>query len=310
MGFSQNWNFLFKKFIQNIRLNFLIELFIYKPNVKKQINRIFSCSFFKKPIFLPAQNTWYVIHTKSIYIMVKSTAILYALIPISLFFSALSSNSFLENKHVNDNGLVESKIVGDSKEEVWGLDISHHQESINWSTLAEKNKPNFIIFKATEGTFLIDSRYSEYYDHAKKLDIVVGSYHFFSYRTPAKTQAENYFKVAKHNKGDMIPILDVEYRRHMPSKAVIIKEIKVFCNAVYKKYKVKPILYCNHNYYYKYLANDFKDYKFWIADYQKTPRVEWVLWQHTEKAKVHGINENVDRNILNPKHKLSDFIMN
>lgn len=238
--------------------------------------------------------------------------IMFVFVPVGLFLSGLfSGNTIQSEKEIKNNDNTSIQIKPEEKEdEVWGIDISHHQENVNWSVLAEKNKPHFVILKSTEGTSLKDRKYSEYYTSARKHEITVGTYHFFSYRSKGLTQAGNYMATAKIQKGDIIPILDVEYRRHMPSRAVIIKEIQAFCKEINKKYKVKPILYCNHSYYYKYLSNDFKDYKFWIADYQKEPRVEWVMWQHTEKAKLHGIPEYVDRNILNPKHKLSDFIVN
>lgn len=239
-------------------------------------------------------------------------SLLFVAVPIGLFFSATFQTK-TEWSQDSASGKANPSIQTQPKadeNEVWGIDISHHQENVNWSVLAEKNKPHFVILKSTEGTSVKDRKYSEYYTSARKHEITVGTYHFFSYRSKGNTQASNYMTTAKIQKGDIIPILDVEYRRHMPSRAVIIKEIQSFCKEVYKKYKVKPILYCNHSYYYKYLANDFKDYKFWIADYQNEPRVEWVMWQHTEKAKIQGIPEYVDRNILNPKHKLSDFIVN
>jgi len=36
--------------------------------------------------------------------------------------------------------------------EVWGLDVSRHQQDINWEKVAEAEKPFFVIIKATEGT--------------------------------------------------------------------------------------------------------------------------------------------------------------
>jgi len=41
----------------------------------------------------------------------------------------------------------------------------------------------------------------------------MGAYHFFSYETPGKKQAENFIKHANLKKGDMIPVLDLEYVR-------------------------------------------------------------------------------------------------
>ena len=43
--------------------------------------------------------------------------------------------------------------------EFWGLDVSHHQSTIDWNKLSE-NEPHFVFLKATEGATNRDIKYS------------------------------------------------------------------------------------------------------------------------------------------------------
>lgn len=63
---------------------------------------------------------------------------------------------------------------------IWGIDISHHQRSVDWKVLVEKNKPDFIFLKATEGSTHSDTKYSDHLKNSGKFAIPVGAYHFFS----------------------------------------------------------------------------------------------------------------------------------
>jgi lysozyme len=71
---------------------------------------------------------------------------------------------------------------------------------------------------------------------------------------------------------------------------------------VEKQYGVKPIIYTGEKYFEDFLRDDFPNYKFWIANYNPwKEKIEdnYLMWQFTEKAKLHGINELVDVNVFN-----------
>lgn len=65
--------------------------------------------------------------------------------------------------------------------EIWGLDVSRHQQNVNWEKVIESEKPYFVLIKATEGTLIVDPTYEQ---HRKELEKQVsrGSLSFF--RTP------------------------------------------------------------------------------------------------------------------------------
>jgi len=189
---------------------------------------------------------------------------------------------------------------------VWGIDISHYQEIFDWERLKE-HEPGFIFVKATEGTTIQDPKYAEYYKMIRKLDIPVGSYHFFTYKTSGKDQARNFLSVAKLQHGDLPLVLDTEFARIMPDKKTINKEISDFIAVVYHKTKQYPIIYCAYKYYLLYLQDSLPDKcKLWIVDYRGKPDCDWSFWQIAEKYKVAGIKGYVDYNLFYGSKKQLD----
>lgn len=193
---------------------------------------------------------------------------------------------------------------------IWGIDLSHHQSKIDWDKL-EKQKPYFIFFKATEGLTHKDTQYSTNYKNARKKKIITGSYHFFSYKSTGKAQAKVFLSVAKFQKGDLPPVLDAEFKRNMPSTEKVTKELIEFLKYVTVKTGVKPIIYCDYDFFEKYLKNKLKTkHHLWICDYRRKPKAEWLFWQTTDKFKIAGIKGNIDFNLFNGnKEKLKSYLI-
>jgi lysozyme len=187
----------------------------------------------------------------------------------------------------------------DLPENVWGIDVSHHQAEINWDLIGEQ-KPHFMFIKASEGTTIQDTRYPQNYTEAKKHGIMVGSYHFFSYKSSGKEQADNFLSVAQHKNGDLLPVLDAEFTKQMPDKNQVSNELTDFTKSIYEKLGHYPIIYCNYKYYSLYLTDFLKEKcKLWIVDYQNQPSCDWTFWQKTNKFKISGIKGLVDLNLFN-----------
>jgi len=191
---------------------------------------------------------------------------------------------------------------------VWGIDISHHQKSIDWNLLVDKNKPDFIFFKCTEGQTHQDTKYQLYKREADKRGIINGAYHFFSYQSPGRNQAINFIKHSNLKEGDLYPVLDIEYKKNRPSDKKIRKQVKEFCEVIKSKYRVNPIIYCEYDYYNNILKPDFDGYNYWISNLYREPKGEYVFWQYTDRGNVVGIGK-IDNNRLNSNKKLSDFIL-
>lgn len=197
--------------------------------------------------------------------------------------------------------------INDGKS-IWGIDISHHQQNINWEDLVKHNKPDFMFYKCTEGVTHQDTKYQTYKKKAQQYDILSGAYHFFSYETSGKAQAENFIKYAKLNKGDLIPVLDLEYVKNRKSYKSKLGEIKAFCKIIKSEYGVNPIIYCECDYKQKVLDSYFDDFVFWISSIGSKPFCSYTIWQYTDKGIVKGIGK-IDNNKLHPNSILTDLIL-
>ncbi|MGZ3760960.1 MAG: GH25 family lysozyme, partial [Mucilaginibacter sp.] len=65
------------------------------------------------------------------------------------------------------------------------------------------------------------------------------------------------------------------------------------------KTHTQPIIYSGLSFYQDYLAGYFDNYKVWIAHYNQpelsvSASTNWAFWQHSETARVNGINHTVD----------------
>lgn len=246
---------------------------------------------------------------KRLIIALISLILVVAIIFSSVFVLAKLKVIYINNWFVNKN---ESTI---------GVDVSSYQANINMNKLKEQNI-QFIYIKATEGSKAQDNTFEKNWDNAKKAGLLSGAYHFFSFDSEGKTQAENFINTVDDNmKGRLIPAVDVEYygdkKENPPKKEDVVRELKVFLNAMEKEYGVKPIIYSGAEIYDKYLKGEFDEYKKWISSFY-TPlswnyKDDWYIWQYLNKGELEGYSggeKYIDLNVLNKDKKLEDLIVN
>lgn len=246
---------------------------------------------------------------KRLIIALISLILVVAIIFSSVFVLAKMKVIYINNWFVNKN---DSTI---------GVDVSSYQANINMNKLKEQNI-QFIYIKATEGSKAQDNTFEKNWDNAKKAGLLSGAYHFFSFDSEGKTQAENFISTVDDNmKGRLIPAVDVEYygdkKENPPKKEDVVRELKVFLNALEKEYGVKPIIYSGAEIYDKYLKGEFDEYKKWISSFY-TPlswnyKDDWYIWQYLNKGELEGYSggeKYIDLNILNKDKKLEDLIVN
>jgi lysozyme len=190
---------------------------------------------------------------------------------------------------------------------VHGIDVSHHQQRIEWEAVSQMNvrgiKVKFAFIKAIQGLTLTDSRFEYNWKQSKRFGILRGAYHFFHPSRDGAEQARRFIAhVGPLQPGDLPPVLDIEVTDGV-SKEKLQAECKQWLNLIEKEYKVKPIIYSNVDFYENYLGAEFNDYPFWAAHYfeKEKPRTSrnWNIWQHTEKAHISGISTPVDFNVFN-----------
>ena len=193
-----------------------------------------------------------------------------------------------------------------------GIDISRHQGRIHWDVLRHNSDIDFIYIKATEGKKTIDPLYQKNVEKAHEAGFMVGAYHFLHKRSTGKAQFEHFLSVTKDSPLDLLPVVDVEDdgMRGKSRKEIqtILRDFLVAAKAHYGK---SPIIYCNENYYNRYLSPEFDSYYLYIASYSHKPVLEgkprYDIWQFSERGRVRGIWNWVDLNRFAPGRSVEDI---
>ena len=187
---------------------------------------------------------------------------------------------------------------------VKGIDVSHHNPILNWDVVMEQNI-TFAYLKSTEGTSHLDRNYPYNYDLARKANVKIGSYHFYTFALSGKEQAAHFLKTAKFNTGDLIPAIDVEhssinvYSKDKDYKKLVVDELKILENEVYEKLGIHPVIYTNKDCYKLYIKGNFPDNIIWMCDLHNDPSDDienWRIWQFSHKGELPGIDGYVDLN--------------
>ena len=193
----------------------------------------------------------------------------------------------------------------------WGIDISHHQGTIDWSKMHGDHRPDFVFLKTTEGTHFTDNRFADYREHLNQLRIPYAGYHFLRFNKNGKDQANYFLKKAQPQKGQLIPVVDIEYQRHLYTDEMAQRNIDLFMETIRSAIGVYPIVYCEEKYYHKYLKKKYKGkIILWIANYKRSPTTAWDLWQKTDKFNHPSFRKRIDYNILqNNRIGLKDLVL-
>lgn len=224
--------------------------------------------------------------------------------------------SFKTNKVYKEDKVAKARIfqiLSNNKDKVVGFDVSQFQGDINWTKIdsVEGFKLDYVFIRATAGKDKVDSRFEENWSNARKHKFIRGAYHYYRPNENSLEQAKNFIKNVKLRKGDFPPVLDIEKLPESQSIDSLKVGLKRWLKTVEKHYKVKPIIYSGEKYYEDFLKEEFEGYTFWIANYNfwvENMKEDWQFWQFTEKARINGIDENVDINIYNGSLKMLFYL--
>jgi lysozyme len=187
-----------------------------------------------------------------------------------------------------------------------GIDVSRYQKDIDWDLVSKMTDQgqhlSFAIVKATEGTNLVDNYFSCNWKALQNKSLIRGAYLYFHANKSGKSQAEYFISKVTLEEGDLPPIVDIEERFGMPD-VKLRNALQECLNTLEKKYKHKPLIYSNVDFYEKRLGTQFDEYPYWAAHYEQVsePRIQrkWLMWQHNCKGHVNGIAADVDFNVVN-----------
>ncbi len=213
------------------------------------------------------------------------------------------------------NGIIKLNNPSADQYPVRGVDVSSYQGEIDWDVLSSHNI-SFAFIKATEGSSFVDKYFEYNYKQAINSNLRVGAYHFFSYDSPGKTQAENFIANVEKYDNMLPPVIDVEFygdkEKNPPPKSHVRKELDDLINALQSHYEMKPIIYATQKSYSLYIKDGYADYDIWIRNVIRKPKLpdgrEWTFWQYTDRERLDGYKGKekfIDMNVFNGTE--SDF---
>ena len=187
-----------------------------------------------------------------------------------------------------------------------GIDVSHHDGTINWKTLKEKSDVDYAIIRCGYGQDGVDRQWNNNIAGARKNNMPYGIY-IYSYATSltkATNEANHVLGKIKSYKNDAMFRYPVYYDLEdaptfgKQSSANRIAMAKKFCTMIENAgYNVG--IYANTDWFTNYLpASTFDQWHRWCAEYknQCNYKRRYDIWQSNSRATVSGVNHVVDVN--------------
>lgn len=191
-----------------------------------------------------------------------------------------------------------------------GIDVSAHQEEIDWQALRESGV-EFVILRvgyrgSTEGGLYADDCFPSHYEGAKAAGLQIGAYFFSQARTALEAAEEGAFacELLRDYALDLPVFYDwetVEGSERLPSpEGVPMTQCALsFCQMV-EDDGFRAGVYFNQTYGYLHLdLAALSDYTLWLAEYGDSPSFAYAFdcLQYSAEGTVAGIAEPVDLDI-------------
>ena len=186
----------------------------------------------------------------------------------------------------------------------FGIDVSQYNGDIDWSKVATQKKTKdpirFVIIRSSVGVDK-DSRSDKNYKEAKESGFIVGSYHYYRPNENSAKQFENFKNVIHLERGDIMPVVDIEVQSTVQSMTSLKMGLRNFISLCEEEYGVKPIIYTKLSMWRDFLQDDFADCKVWIAAYTTSRREDGIV----KNADIHQFTKEI-RNIPGIPEKYTD----
>ena len=184
-----------------------------------------------------------------------------------------------------------------------GIDVSRHQENIDWSKVKAAGI-EFAIIRIGYGMYenQKDEQFENNYKGATNNGIPVGVY-LYSYArsvADAEREADCAIKWLNGRKLQLPVYFDIEDKSQKNlGKDTLDAMCRAFCNKI-EKAGYWAGIYAN-----KYWSNSLIDgpelgkrYTYWVAQYNDTCTYKgpYAIWQYTSSGRVNGISDRVDMN--------------
>lgn len=201
--------------------------------------------------------------------------------------------------------------AGGAERMVKGIDVSHYQKGIDWNAVAADGV-KFAFAKATDGALGFDGEFNSHRQRAKENGLIFGSYHFFRFEEDLAEQARNFLKAVGDTKGELPPVIDVEWDKHsthygegtmMDNEAA--DRVWAFLAIVTHSLGFYPMIYTNPYFWSPGKRSEsFKPCPLWVPNYGAkdisgvkvpSPWSKIDFWQYSESIHAYGVDK-VDGN--------------
>jgi lysozyme len=181
-----------------------------------------------------------------------------------------------------------------------GIDVSHHQGTIDWPKVVVDDVA-FAYLKASEGGDHRDREFVRNLAEVKQIGLPVGAYHFFTFCRPAADQAKNFVDAVPPGATKLPPVVDLEFYgncERRPSKEELGRELETFLGMVETRFDRAAIYYVTDEFLDAY-GDAIPRRPIWIRSIMREPgEGGWVIWQYHPAGRVAGIEGDVDLNVL------------
>ena len=172
------------------------------------------------------------------------------------------------------------------------IDVSQYNGDIDWSKVATQKKTKdpirFVIIRSSAGVDK-DIRYEQNYRDAKEGGFIVGSYHYYRPNENSTKQFESFKRALHLQKGDILPVVDIEVQPRVQSMSSLKVGLRKFVNLCEEEYGVKPIIYTKLSMWRDYLQSDFSDCQLWVAAYTQSRRDDAIV----QSASIHQFTRHI-----------------
>ncbi|WJK35255.1 lysozyme [Solwaraspora sp. WMMA2065] len=197
-----------------------------------------------------------------------------------------------------------------------GIDVSHWQGSISWTSVRNSGV-EFAYIKATEGTSYKDPRFNTNYVAAYNAGVLRGAYHFaLPDRSSGSVQA-NYLAsnggAWSADSRTLPAALDIEHNPYGAmcyglSQSAMRSWISSFLDTYRSRTGRYAVIYTTTSWWSSCTGNwtgPWSNHPLWLARWASSPGTlpagapYWSFWQYTASGSVPGVSGAVDRNHWN-----------
>lgn len=190
---------------------------------------------------------------------------------------------------------------------IQGIDVARYQGRIDFDTVRASGI-HFVFIKATEGKDYIDPMFADNWRRARAAGLARGAYHFMTWCSLAREQAEWFIRNVPPDADALPPVLDLEWNNDSSckkkfSREDMLEKIRVMLAAMEAHTGKLPIIYTDINFHRDVLAGEHFVNAFWLRSTAAEPRHryssrDWTFWQWTQTGVVPGVPKEVDRNVF------------